>query len=274
MARVDSLPEDAKEVLQTGSAIEREFSYELIKRVIGIPEQNLLTLLSVLKDSELLYERGIFPQSTYIIKHALTQEVAYHSLIKQRRRDIHARIGQGMEALYADRIEEHLEMVLAIAQRAQKQKATGQLALFGGEAVGDESYKDPLEDERGKRMDRREKKWALQKEKENLGFYLSAHPLDALKSEIQAFASHSIQSVKLAADNRPVRLAGVVSGLKAKLQKNGGRMARFTLEDQEGFIEVMVFSKAFEAASHLHQVRIRAESVHDNETDRRPRELV
>ena len=145
------------------------------------------------------------------------------------------------------RIEEHLETALAIAQRAQKQKATGQLALFGGGGVEDESYKDPLEDERGKCMDRREKKWALQKEKENLGFYLSAHPLDALKAEIQAFTSHSIQTVKLAPDNRPVRLAGVVSGLKAKLQKNGGRMGRFTLEDQEGFIEVMVFSKAFDA---------------------------
>jgi len=71
MARVDSLPEGAKEVLQAGSVIEREFRYELIKEITGLLEQELLSHLSALKDSELLYERGIYPQSTYIFKHAL-----------------------------------------------------------------------------------------------------------------------------------------------------------------------------------------------------------
>ena len=132
MARVDLLPEDAKEVLQTGSAIEREFSYALIKRVMGIPEQDLLTHLSVLKDSELLYERGIHPQSTYIFKHALTQEVAYDSLIKQRHRDIHTRIARGMEELYADRIEEHFEMLSHhFEQSGHAAKAVDYLILAG-----------------------------------------------------------------------------------------------------------------------------------------------
>jgi class 3 adenylate cyclase len=66
MARVDSLPEIAKEVLQTGSVIEREFSYKLINRVMRISQDELLSHLSVLKDAELLYERGIYPHSTYI----------------------------------------------------------------------------------------------------------------------------------------------------------------------------------------------------------------
>jgi class 3 adenylate cyclase len=66
MARVDTLPEGAKDLLQTGSVIEREFSYELIKRVTGLPEQELLSRLSTSKDSELLYERGVYPQATYI----------------------------------------------------------------------------------------------------------------------------------------------------------------------------------------------------------------
>ncbi len=61
MARVDSLPEGPKDLLQAGSTIEREFSYELIKAVTGLPEQELLHHLSVLKDAELLYERGNFP---------------------------------------------------------------------------------------------------------------------------------------------------------------------------------------------------------------------
>ena len=61
MARVDSLPDATRTVLQTGSVIEREFPYDLIKRVTGLPEHQLLTHLSALKDSELLYERGIYP---------------------------------------------------------------------------------------------------------------------------------------------------------------------------------------------------------------------
>jgi class 3 adenylate cyclase len=81
MARVDTLPQGAKELLQTGSVIEREFSYELIKKVTGISQEELLSNLSILKDSELLYERGIYPDTTYIFKHALTREVVYNSLV-------------------------------------------------------------------------------------------------------------------------------------------------------------------------------------------------
>ena len=113
MARVDSLPEGTKSLLQTMSAVGREFNYDLIKRVTGLTkqEQELLSQLSVLKDSELLYERGIYPQSTYIFKHALTQEVAYNSLLLKRRKKIHEEIGKSIEALYPDRLEEHYELL-------------------------------------------------------------------------------------------------------------------------------------------------------------------
>ena len=111
MARVDSLPEGAKSVLQTGSAIGREFSCELIKRVTGIPTPEMTPHLSVLRDSELLYERGIFPQATYIFRHSLTQEVAYDSLLQKKKQEIHERIGQAIEELYSDRLEEFYEML-------------------------------------------------------------------------------------------------------------------------------------------------------------------
>jgi len=111
MARVDSLPEGAKGVLQTGSVVGREFSYDLIKRVTDITQEELLSHLSVLKDSELLYERGIYPQSTYIFKHALTQEVAYDTLLLKRRKEIHEEIGRAIEALYPDRLEEHYKLL-------------------------------------------------------------------------------------------------------------------------------------------------------------------
>jgi class 3 adenylate cyclase/tetratricopeptide (TPR) repeat protein len=111
MARVDSLPEEMKGLLQTASAVGRESSYDLIKRLTGLAEQELLSQLSVLKDSELLYERGIYPQSTYIFKHALTQEVTYNSLLLKRRKQIHEGIGRAMEAQYPDRLEEHYELL-------------------------------------------------------------------------------------------------------------------------------------------------------------------
>ena len=111
MARVDSLPEGTKGLLQTISAVGRESSYDLIKQVTGFTEQELLPQLSVLKDSELLYERGIYPQSTYVFKHALTQDVAYESLLLKRRKETHEEIGEVIEALYPDRLEEYHELL-------------------------------------------------------------------------------------------------------------------------------------------------------------------
>jgi tetratricopeptide (TPR) repeat protein len=111
MARVDSLPEGAKEVLQTGSVIEREFSYLLINRVTGFQEKELLSYLSILKDSELLYERGIYPQSNYIFKHALTREVVYDSILATRKKKLHEEIGKAIEELYKDNLGEHYEVL-------------------------------------------------------------------------------------------------------------------------------------------------------------------
>jgi predicted ATPase/class 3 adenylate cyclase len=107
MARVDSLPERAKEILQAGSVIEREFGYELIKQVMSISNEDLLSYLSALKDSELLYERGIFPKSTYIFKHALTREVVYDSILTRTKKKLHEDIGNTIEDLYNENISEH-----------------------------------------------------------------------------------------------------------------------------------------------------------------------
>nr|MBC8459900.1 AAA family ATPase [Deltaproteobacteria bacterium] len=111
MARVDPLPEGVKEVLQTGSVIEREFSYSLIRQVTGLSEQELLAHLSVLKDSELVYERGIYPHSSYIFRHALTREVVYDSILNTRKKRLHAKIGDAIEKLYSERLEEFYEIL-------------------------------------------------------------------------------------------------------------------------------------------------------------------
>jgi tetratricopeptide (TPR) repeat protein len=107
MARVDSLSSGAKELLQLGSAIEREFSYELIKEVSELSEKELLSLLSMLKDAEVIFERGIYPESTYIFKHALTQEVVYDSILTRKKKELHNKIGQSIEQIYKDNLHEH-----------------------------------------------------------------------------------------------------------------------------------------------------------------------
>jgi len=111
MARVDSLPEPAKVVLQTGSVIEREFTYELIHNVIDQPERELLSNLSVLKDSELIYERGIYPDSTFIFKHALTRDVVYDSILTNKQKSMHETIGKAIESLYAERADQKPELL-------------------------------------------------------------------------------------------------------------------------------------------------------------------
>jgi predicted ATPase len=111
MARVDSLPEGAKGLLQTGSVAGREFSHDLIERVMGLSETELLSHLSVLKDSELLYERGIYPQSTYIFKHALIQDAAYLSLLKSTCQEYHRKIAQVLEKNFAETMETQPELL-------------------------------------------------------------------------------------------------------------------------------------------------------------------
>ncbi|MFH1294060.1 MAG: adenylate/guanylate cyclase domain-containing protein [Pseudomonadota bacterium] len=111
MARVDRLPEGAKEILQVGSVIEREFSWALIKEVTGLPEMELLSRLSHSKEAELIFERGIFPQVIYIFQHAMTQELLYNSLLAAKQREYHLAIGKAMERLYSDHLEEYSSML-------------------------------------------------------------------------------------------------------------------------------------------------------------------
>lgn len=139
MARVDSLPEGAKELLQIGSVIEREFSYELIRTATGLSEIELLPDLSILKDAELLYERGIYPEVTYIFKHALTRDVVYDSILSQRRKSLHAEIGNAIEELYRESIHEYFGILAehyVIGEDWEKGAEYSKLAAEDAERAG------------------------------------------------------------------------------------------------------------------------------------------
>jgi predicted ATPase len=106
MARLDRLGEDGKRTVQLASVIGRQFLGRLLQRVAGLAER-LTGLLEELKDLEIIYELGLAPEPAYIFKHALIQDVAYQSLLKERRRELHRAVGLAIEEIYADRLAEH-----------------------------------------------------------------------------------------------------------------------------------------------------------------------
>src|SRR2546426_911146 len=107
-ARLDRLADSQKRTVQTASVIGREFALALLKRVSDLQEQ-LEQSLSELKRVELIYQKGGFGELEYVFKHALTQDVAYASLLQSERRRLHALIGAAIEEVYAGRLEERTE---------------------------------------------------------------------------------------------------------------------------------------------------------------------
>jgi tetratricopeptide (TPR) repeat protein len=134
-SRLDRLAEDLKRLMQAASVIGREFAYRLLAAITQMQEE-LKSSLSDLQESELIYEKSIFPELEYIFKHALTQEVAYNSLLKKKRRALHGAIGQAIEALYPERIEEFYEMLAYHYARSDNtDKALTCLKLSGDKAA-------------------------------------------------------------------------------------------------------------------------------------------
>ncbi|MBV9656387.1 MAG: AAA family ATPase [Acetobacteraceae bacterium] len=120
MARLDRLA-TARDVAQIGAAIGREFSYRLLAAVCSPPRQDLPSALTQLTAAELIFSRGVVPESTYIFKHALVQDAAYESLLHSHRRQLHGRIADAMREQLPELAETQPQLVaqhLAAAGRA------------------------------------------------------------------------------------------------------------------------------------------------------------
>ena len=98
-ARIDRLPSEEKRLLQTAAVLGTEVPWPLLHAIADVPEAGLQRHLTALQSAELLYETRLFPEREYTFKHALTQEVAYGSLLLERRRVLHSRIVKALEAL-------------------------------------------------------------------------------------------------------------------------------------------------------------------------------
>jgi class 3 adenylate cyclase/predicted ATPase len=96
-ARIDRLDAEEKGLLQTLAVIGKRFPFALARQVAAVPEEELLTLLARLQAGEFLYEQVAFPESLYTFKHALTQEVAYNSLLVEQRKILHERTAHAIE---------------------------------------------------------------------------------------------------------------------------------------------------------------------------------
>jgi tetratricopeptide (TPR) repeat protein len=108
-AWMDRLPPEEKRLLQTAAVMGTKVPFTLLKAIAEMSEEELLRTLKNLQAKEFLYETHLFPAREYTFKHALTQQVAYESLLQERRRSLHVRIVEVIETRYAARLAEQVE---------------------------------------------------------------------------------------------------------------------------------------------------------------------
>jgi class 3 adenylate cyclase/tetratricopeptide (TPR) repeat protein len=134
-ARLDRLERESKRILQEAAVIGRAFLYEILKRISDLKEHIDKSLLT-LERLDLIKTISLQPELEYIFKHALTQEVVYNGLLMKNRRLIHENIGQAIEELYQNRMEEFYEMLAYHYSRSDnRNKACHYLKLSGNKSI-------------------------------------------------------------------------------------------------------------------------------------------
>ncbi len=118
-SRIDRLDSEDKRLLQAASVVGKDVPFNLLAAIADLSDQELRQRLANLQLAEYLYETSLYPDLEYTFKHALTHEVAYGSVLQQRRRALHRQLVEAMEARYAGRLSEHLERLALHAHRAE-----------------------------------------------------------------------------------------------------------------------------------------------------------
>ncbi len=139
-----------------------------------------------------------------------------------------------------------LDPALERAAQDQKDRITGQSQLFPGKAAGGADAAPPLPP--APEWDEKER---LHQEKEALGFFITGHPLSRFRRELKLLTTVSTAGLREVNGNLKVRMAGLVTGLKVQSTRRGDLMARFNLEDLEGFAEVLVFPDCYRDSAPL-----------------------
>ena len=146
--RIDQLDAAEKELLQTAAVIGREFSLSLLTQVAQQDEDTLVPLLSHLQTAEFIYEQPAFPEVEYTFKHALTQDVAYNSLLSERRQDVHARTAQAIASLFHEQLNDRRlrELAYHSAQSGNTEKAVEYSQRAGEMALKSSAYTEAIRD--------------------------------------------------------------------------------------------------------------------------------
>jgi predicted ATPase/class 3 adenylate cyclase len=144
-ARIDRLPPEEKQLLQTAAVIGTEVPLTLLQAIAELPEAALHGGLAHLQAAEFLYETRLFPEHAYTFRHALTHEVAYGSLLQERRRGVHARIVEALERLAPDRLAEQVEHLAHHALRGEVwNKALAYCQQAGEKALTRSAYREAV----------------------------------------------------------------------------------------------------------------------------------
>ena len=144
-ARIDRLPPEDKRLLQTAAVIGTEVPWPLLQAIAEVPEEALHRSLTHLQAAEFLYETRLFPEHEYTFKHALTHEVAYGSLLQERRRTLHARIVEALERLFPDHLAEQVERLAHHACRGEVwEKAVAYSRQSGAKATARAAYREAV----------------------------------------------------------------------------------------------------------------------------------
>jgi class 3 adenylate cyclase/tetratricopeptide (TPR) repeat protein len=144
-ARIDRLPPEAKRLLQTAAVIGTEVPLPLLHAIAELPETVLHHGLAHLQAAEFLYQTHLFPEHEYTFKHALTHGVAYSSVLQERRRVLHARIVEALEALTEDRAAEQVERLAHHALRGEVwAKALAYCRQAGEKAMARSAHREAL----------------------------------------------------------------------------------------------------------------------------------
>ena len=135
-ARIDRLSAEEKALLQQLAVIGRQFPVSLVKQVVPQSEAELYRVLSSLQAKEFLYEQPAFPEVEYLFKHALTQDVAYGTVLHEQRKAQHEKTGRALEALYAESLDEYYGALAYHYSRSENtEKAVTYLQLAGQQAL-------------------------------------------------------------------------------------------------------------------------------------------
>ena len=144
-ARIDRLAAEEKRLLQTAAVIGMEVPLPLLQAIAELPEAALHRGLAHLQAAEFLYETRLFPDHEYTFKHALTHEVAYSSVLQERRRVLHARIVAALEALAGDRVAEQVERLAQHALRGEVwDKALAYCRQAGEKAMARSAHREAV----------------------------------------------------------------------------------------------------------------------------------